>query len=146
MNRHTKLAIIIAPILVVLGYIGSDYYLEETAQKGQVFELKTEGRCDVLMQKCVLNSGDFKVNVFDKKGYTTVNSTFPLDSVILFLVDENNQAIPYPLGMQETAYYWHSKTPLRENFAASGKVQKLRLIAKIKGGQYIGEFLTPASN
>ena len=49
---------------------------------------------------------------------------------------------PYPLGMKKSPYYWRSNTPLGELVAKQGDSYKLRLIAKIKGGQYIGEFYT----
>ena len=49
---------------------------------------------------------------------------------------------PYPLGMKKSPYYWRSNTPLGGLLANKGDSYKLRLIAKIKGGQYIGEFYT----
>lgn len=142
MNKHKKLAIFIAPILMVIGYIAADYFAEYQAQEDTLFELVGEGKCDVLSGTCVLIAGDFKINVFDKNGITTVNSTFPLEKVTLFIVDENNQAQAYSLKMIETAYYWHLATPLRETMTNSNNAQKLRLIIKIKGGQYISEFVT----
>jgi hypothetical protein len=48
----------------------------------------------------------------------------------------------YPLGMQKSPYYWRSKTELRRLVVNKGDTYKLRLIAKIKGGQYISEFYT----
>ena len=142
MNKHKKLAIFIAPLLIVIGYICSDYYLESEAQRTTLFQLQVESECDILKQQCILTSGDFKINVLDKNGLTTVNANYPLDSAILFLVSDNT-AIAYPLKMSDNPYYWHSKTPLRKNFDSNGLGQKLRLIAKIKGGQYIAEFNTP---
>lgn len=139
MSRHTKLAIFIAPFLLILGYIASDYYLEQQAQELRVFELVPQGDCDVLNKRCVLSSGDFKVNISDRDGITEVNSTFPLDDATLFLVDGDN-ATSYRLGMLQSPYYWRNKTPLREKIAERGSSQKMRLIASIKGGKYISEF------
>ncbi|MCP3675568.1 MAG: hypothetical protein GY829_14020, partial [Gammaproteobacteria bacterium] len=92
MNRHTKVAIFVAPILIVLGYIGSDFYMDQKASEKKVFSLSLDGTCDVLAEKCILKSGEFEVNVFDKDGITTVNTTFPLDSATLFLVDTTNNS------------------------------------------------------
>jgi len=142
MNKHKKLAIFVAPILMIIGYIASDYYIKYQAEESKLFELASEGECDVLNNKCILKTGDLKVNVFDVEGVTTVNSTFPLDGVTFFIVDEKNQAIPYVFKQVQTAYYWDSKTPLREILESSSSVQKLRLIARVKGGQYISEFTT----
>jgi hypothetical protein len=82
------------------------------------------------------------VNVFDKNNQTTINSTFPLDSATLFLVDKDNSPTAYPLGMIQNPYYWHTETNLRELMRHSGQRYKLRLVVNIKGGRYISEFYT----
>ncbi|WP_133408472.1 hypothetical protein [Parashewanella tropica] len=142
MNKHTKLAIAIAPLLAVGGYILSDMYIEDQAQQERIFTLTPESNCDVLAKGCVLVSGDFKVNVYDENGVTFINSTYPLDRSTLFLVDENNNATSYPLYMKDSPYYWSSNTPLRTQMNKVGDKHKLRLIAQIKGGKYISEFYT----
>lgn len=142
MNRHTKVALMVAPFLILGGYIASDFYLEKQAEETRIFKLVPFGHCDVINQKCILKSGKFEVNIYDKAGITTVNSTFPLDSATLFLVDKSNQASTYPLGMTDNPYYWQSQTPLRDNISEQGEKYKLRVIANIKGGQYIAEFYT----
>lgn len=142
MNRHLKVAFMVAPILLVLGWGGADFYEESKANETRFIQLKPDGHCDVINKSCVLKSGEFKVNVFDKDGDTVVNSTFPLDTATLFLVDENDKMTPYPLGMQLTPYYWSRATPLRQLVSNKGDSYKLRLLAQIKGGQYISEFNT----
>lgn len=142
MNRHTKTAFMLAPILAVIGYIAADYYAEDKADEEKIIQLIPYEGCDVINQTCILRAGDFEVNVFDKNNFTTVNSTFPLDSATIFLVDKNDRATPYPLGMIQSPYYWHTKTNLNELVGNSGQSYKLRLVASIKGGRYISEFLT----
>lgn len=142
MNRHTKLALMIAPFLLIGGYIASDFYIENQAGKQRIFNMVPFGHCDVINQKCILKSGEFEVNVFDENNITTLNATFPLDSATLFLVDNAGQATAYPLGMSDSPYYWRSETPLRSKIANKGEKYKLRMIANIKGGQYISEFYT----
>jgi hypothetical protein len=132
----------VAPFLAVLGYVGADYYNEHQASKSKIVQLLPEGHCDIINQNCVLKSGALKMNISDKDGITEVNTTFPLDSATLFLVDSSDQMTPYPLGMKESAYYWRNKTNLRSLAGNKGDSYKLRLIAKIKGGQYIAEFNT----
>lgn len=140
MNKHLKLAFMVAPILAIVGFIAADYYEEHEASKNKIIQLSPDGSCDITNKNCVLISGEFKVNVSDEKGVTEVNSTYPLDSVTLFLVDKRNQMTPYPLGMKKSPYYWRGHTPLSGLIANKGDRYKLRLIAKIKGGQYISEF------
>ncbi len=142
MNKHTKVAFMVAPFLAVFGYIGADFYNEHQASKSKIVQLIPEGHCDIINQNCVLKSGDFKINISDKAGVTEVNSTFPLDSATLFLVDALDEMTAYPLGMQKSPYYWRSNTELRGLVSNKGESYKLRLIAKIKGGQYISEFYT----
>tara|TARA_R110002153_G_scaffold2340_4_gene11470 strand:- start:10564 stop:11001 length:438 start_codon:yes stop_codon:yes gene_type:complete len=142
MNKHTRTAFMVAPILAVIGYIAADYYEEDQAEKQKVIQLMPVEDCDVINQSCILRSGDFEVNVFDKNNLTTVNSTFPLDSATLFLVDKNNNPTPYPLGMIQSPYYWHAETNLRELIGDPGQSYKLRLVLNIKGGSYISEFST----
>ena len=132
----------VAPFLAVLGYIGADFYNENEASKTKIIQLVPEGHCDIINQSCVLKSGEFKVNISDNAGVTEVNSTFPLDSATLFLVNKEDKMSPYPLGMQDSPYYWQSPTHLRNVASNKGDSHKLRLIAKIKGGQYISEFYT----
>lgn len=142
MNKHNKLALLVAPFLILGGYIASDFYIENKAEQQRVFQLVPFGHCDVINQKCILRSGDFEVNVFDENGITKVNSTFPLDTATLFLVDKKNSVTPHQLGMIESPYYWQSSTALNSLISEKGAKYKLRLIVNIKGGQYISEFYT----
>jgi hypothetical protein len=57
-------------------------------------------------------------------------------------VDAADQITPYPLGMKDSPYYWKNHTELRKLTSNKGDSYKLRLIAKIKGGNYIAEFYT----
>jgi len=142
MNKHSKLALLVAPFLILGGYIASDFYVESQAEKIRVFQLEPSGNCDIINKSCILKSGEFEVNIYDEQGITTVNSTFPLDTATLFLVSENEEVTAYPLGMIDNAYYWKRPTQLRELASNKGEKYKLRLIASIKGGQYISEFTT----
>jgi hypothetical protein len=141
MNKHTKVAVLVAPLLALLGYIASDYFIENDADKTKLITLIPAPSCEVLVGGCVLISGDFKINVFNKAGSTVINSTFPLDEAVLFLVNEDNIATAYPLSQVQSNYYWQAETPLRE-LASVSTSYKLRLIASIKGGDYISEFET----
>jgi hypothetical protein len=142
MNKHTKIAILVAPILTILGFALADFWEESKAEKVRAFELVPFGHCDVSHQKCILKSGEFEVNVMDEKGITTVNSTFPIDKVTLFLVDKESNVTAFPLGMKDSPYYWKRETPLGSFVANKGDSYKLRLIVEIKGGKYFSEFYT----
>jgi len=142
MNKHTKIAIFIAPILAILGFALADLWAENEASQIKMVELVPFGHCDVNNQKCILKSGEFEVNISDKSGITTVNTTYPLDKATLFLVDEKNHPTAYPLGMKGNPYYWKRETPLGSYIAQKGAKYKLRIILEIKGGKYFAEFYT----
>ncbi|MFT2112089.1 hypothetical protein [Marinomonas sp. 2405UD68-3] len=105
MNSHRKLAIFVVPFLLIGGFIASDFYIEYQADKAKVFQLLPFEECDVINQKCILKSGELEMNVYDKDGLTKIHSSFPLDSVTLFLVGKKESIETYPLGMKESAYY-----------------------------------------
>lgn len=140
MNKHTKIAILIAPILSILGFAATDMYKEYKAGEKQLYILSADDGCDIKAGKCVLKSQEFLISVTDNNGQTTINSTFPIDTATLFLVDQKDQMTSFPLGMKDNPYYWRATTGLSERLKKQGTAQKLRLVANIKGGAYISEF------
>jgi hypothetical protein len=116
--------------------------LSHYASQSRAFELVLFGHSDITQQKFILKTGEFEVNVMDDKGITIVNSTFPIDKATLFLVDNNSEATPFPLGMKESPYYWKRETPLGNLVKNKDESYKLRLIIEIKGGKYFSEFYT----
>jgi hypothetical protein len=147
MNRHTKLAVFIMPFLAILGYVASDYYIEHQASAHRTYQLQPKGNCDALKQSaesCVLVAGTFAVNVKDTAGTTEINATFPLDSATLFVENDKGLFVEYSFSKKQAdnAYYWQSKTHLRQQSLSDKKSHTLRIIAQIKGGQYISEFIS----
>lgn len=141
LNRHTKIAIFVAPILMILGFALSDMWVEKNAMEARFFEMEPEGgACDILANACILRSGEFQISVYVEDGLTTINSTFPLDTATIFLVDDDNVPTPYRMGMKDSPYYWYQKTPIQELAGEPGSEQKVRMVTTVKGGQYIAEF------
>lgn len=140
MNKHTKVALFVAPILIILGYILSDIYMENQAYNDKVVQLLPEGDCDIINKSCVLKADDLQINVYDENGQTFINSTFQLTKATLFLVDPNGTVRPFQLEMHDNPFYWVTETPLNRLIATSKSRYTLRLIAEIKGGKYISEF------
>jgi hypothetical protein len=138
MNKHTKLALLVAPILAIVGYIASDTYIEYQVNQPEIFQLSAVDKCDIAAKACLLVSGEFKVSIYTEGDLSNkvvvINSTAPLNEVTLFVVN-NNQVQAYPLVQKNNRYYWQSQHPI-----TLLTPQKLRLIAKVKGGHYIAEF------
>lgn len=142
MNRHTKVALFVAPFLILGGYILSDLYLENKAAEPKLYNLTTGSQCDVLAENCILSAGELKVSVYDRNGKTYINSTAPLDNATLFIVNSNTDYKSYQMKMEDNRYYWTAETDLRNAIDQQGSSQTLRLIANIKGSNYISEFVS----
>ena len=146
MNKHTRTALFVAPVLIVLGYILSDIYLENKAYDDKVVLLSPIGNCDIINKSCVLEADDLQVSIYDENGTTFINSTFQLTKATLFLVHDSSTATAIELEMHDNPFYWNKETPLSQLIAKAGDKYKLRLIAEIKGGKYISEFVTQTSS
>jgi len=139
-NRHTKIAIFIAPFLAIIGFAITDMYEEQQAAEKRIFTMSVQNQCDIKAKNCILESDEFLLSISHQRGETLINSTYPLDTATLFLVDQDNNATSFSLGMTDNPYYWRAKTNLGALIEKPGSDQKLRIIANIKGGSYISEF------
>jgi hypothetical protein len=140
MTKDLKLALIVAPFLAILGFVAIELWLSSTAKQTKLVVLAMKGACDITGQGCLLQSGDLQLNITDNAGMTQLNSTYPLDKVTLFLVDDNQLMTPYPLIMDKNRYYWQTATPLRTLLTDNTTYYSLRLIVELGGSQYISEF------
>ena len=61
MNKHTKTAFMVAPILVVIGYIAADYYAQGQAEKPKVIQLVPVENCDVINQECIKSVFNYRI-------------------------------------------------------------------------------------
>lgn len=142
MNKHTKLALFVAPLLAVIGWIGSDMWLASQSPKDQFYALQAEADyCDITAKNCILQAGKLRLSVYLEGEKTVVNATLPLDDATLFVVDEQN-VIPYRLGILSTPYYWYQHTSLNERLATQGSQTTFRIIATYQSNKYAGEFVS----
>ena len=141
MGKQAKLALFVAPFLILGGYILSDIYLAEQA-KDHVYALQVTEPCDVLGEGCVLQAGDLKLKLTDSGGKMLVNATLPLDRATLMLVAGDKQITTIPLAMQDNPYYWYRGTALRQLAGNPGESYRLRIVAEFQGASYIAEFVT----
>jgi len=142
MNKHTKLAMYVAPFLIIGGYVLTDFYLEDEAAEQRVYELKSDGNCDVLNKSCIISAGDFKVSVYDETGTTFINATHPLSSAVLFVIDQQDQGKAYKMTMDKNSlYYWKVETNVSELINSTPSV-KLRVIVVMNGDKYYQELTT----
>ncbi len=140
MNRDQKIALFLAPFLLIGGYVVTDSYLDSREQPTELFQLEAGGECRLFDGECILQSGDMQVNVSDADGLTTVNSSFPADSVSLSLVYRDGREVIYGFERLTNPQYWQKQTGIRQAIVDSGSADKLRIVVQVKGSHFLGEF------
>lgn len=140
MNRDQKIALFLAPFLLIGGYAATDQYLGSQQEPSELFQLETSGDCRPFDGDCILQSGDVQVNVTDRGGLTTVNSSFPADSVSLSLVYRDGREVIYGLERQNNPQYWQKETAIRKAIGTSKEADRLRIVVQIEGSHFLGEF------
>ncbi|MCP3849651.1 MAG: hypothetical protein GY694_05365 [Gammaproteobacteria bacterium] len=145
MNRHTKIAIFIAPFLVVGGYIAADYYAQEQTNNRNIFELSLEGHCNLLKNPCTLKNKQLTLTLSNKNNITQVKSNHSLEKMLLSSVDKNNIEIQYQMSTDADKQLWHSKTSLTPLLRESSEL-KIRIIGFVNKGYYFSEFYSRAQN
>ncbi len=140
MNRDKKLAIILAPFLLVGGYVISDLYVESRENETRLYPLQPSGDCRMFSADCILESGDMQVNITDRDGVTQGNTSFPVDSVAISLVYNDGQEVIYGLEQAANPQYWSRQTEIRKALTVDKTAAQLRLVVTRKGSTYFSEF------
>ena len=140
MNRDKKLAIILAPFLLVGGYVISDLYVESRENETRLYPLQHSGDCRMFSADCILESGDMQVNITDRDGVTQGNTSFPVDSVAISLVYDDDQEVIYGLEQAANPQYWSRQTEIRKALTEDKTAARLRLVVTRKGSTYFSEF------
>lgn len=139
MNRDQKIALFLAPFLLVGGYVATDFYMGSREQPVELFQLEAAGDCRPFDGDCILRSGDMQVNITDADGLTTVNSSYPADSVALSLVYRDGREVVYGLDPLANPQYWQQETAIREAITAARSADSLRIVVQVEGSHFLGE-------
>ncbi len=139
MNKHKKLAIIIAPFLAIGGYILADYYDKYQVDKKRYHMLKIEGKCDIDQGPCLLKGAGLILEYTIKGEFTNIEANYPLGAAAIGMeVSENNK--PFNLSPAtsdnknwtiETSTYKHSGTADSDT---------IRLVVTAKKHAFFSEF------
>jgi hypothetical protein len=116
-NKHVVIAMIVAPILAVIGYFGVDMMVSEkphAAKAGETYQLAEMPNCRYSSGVCGLKNGDFEVKLSaqmqgDQHMLISLNSALPLDGVKISLMQAAGTGVNEPLDMQSegsTATQW----------------------------------------
>lgn len=94
-NKHVVVALIVTPILAVLGYLAVDAMVAETphaAKAGQQYELVSKPNCRYSSGICGLKNGEFELTLTAKwqdqrRMLLTLESVHPLDGAMVAAVE-----------------------------------------------------------
>ncbi len=139
MHKHTKMAIVIAPFLIVGGYIAADYYAQEQDKSKNLFQLSLEGQCDLTKNPCILSNAQLTLTLSDQYGVTRIESNHPVEEMILSFVNDYNKEIRYKMKSDENQQNWQAKTEASSLLSQSSEL-KMRLISIVNKGYYFSEF------
>ncbi|ODS12630.1 hypothetical protein [Vibrio scophthalmi] len=98
-NKHIIIALLVAPILSILAYVGTDLALSEkphAAKEGTDYKLVSKSNCRYTSGLCDMANGEFKVK-FRSESLTnnqlelSLTASFPLEGVKLSVVDNQDQ-------------------------------------------------------
>ena len=140
MSRDKKLAIILAPFLLVAGYVLSDIYVESKANDPRFFELTRDDNCALFTNGCILESGDMKIKITDDGGFTRANTSYPVDTVAISLLYDSGKEVIYELEQAANPQYWERATDIRKAMVEDKTAKVLRVEVKRKGSAYLSQF------
>lgn len=142
MNRHSKLAIMIAPFLAIGGYIASDYYVKhEQDSTEQYLKVTQEGPCDLVNTTCQFEADRLSMTLRHNNGQTVLESTFPLSRAVISWVDNSGKETRRQLQPDEAQRVWSSESNFAETLATEDQLT-VRVAAVITNLHYLHEFTT----
>lgn len=140
MNKHTRVAVILAPFLAIGGYIASGYYLDEKVREPRLLTLNQEAACDMSTIPCVLKATGLTFQLSHQNGQTTVTSSVGMATVTIAFVKSDGTEAAYPLTPADRKKTWTSATQYEQIRLASGLDTTIRLAATIENLTYIHQF------
>ena len=146
-NKHTIVALLVAPVLAILGYFALDVLVGEKpkpALEGQSYPLAEKPNCRYASGICELKNGDFELRLGTRVLATdrvalTLQSVVPLEGVMVALVEgAEGDAPPVPMepvGQDGLAWALDIPRPDAEH-------HRLRLAVSSGGALYYGDAAT----
>ncbi|WP_413113797.1 hypothetical protein [Thaumasiovibrio sp. DFM-14] len=143
-SKHFILALLIAPILAIIAYFGTDMAVSEkphAAQEGESYKLASKSNCRYTSGLCNMENGEFKVQFRSEELGTdtltlSLTSVFPLDGVKVALADDTESAAT-PIDMQRSDDSGKAWTVTLPN--APLEQSELRVVISANNALYFGE-------
>ncbi|MBA5764322.1 hypothetical protein H2O73_18340 [Vibrio sp. 404] len=146
-NKHIIIALLIAPVLSIIAYVGTDMALSEkphAAKEGQNYKLLSKSNCRYTSGLCDMENGEFKIKFRSEKLTgnqleLSMTSVFPLEAIKLSLVN-NPEENGKPIDMQPSSKdgkSWHVTLP-----APASAESWLRVVVQADSVLYYGDTQT----
>lgn len=146
-NKHIVVALLIAPVLSLIAYFGTDIALSEkphAAKEGESYKLVSKSNCRYTSGLCDMENGDFKVQFRSEKLTETelelsLKSAHSLEGIKLSLVNsEDERGNPVDMvASDSTGKHW------RLTLAAPASDQSwLRVVIQSNNTLYYGDTQT----
>ena len=157
MNRHTKIAIFMAPFLAIAGYVISGYFFSNKSPPENILQLV--GQCQPSTQPCIVKSDKLTIHIsfahspgLQKKIPVSITSSTAVEDVLLAIGNEQLNTMPvqfrpaqFEARENKTQYdqthydntQWRANIQL--NDAVNLKPLLLRLVVTYKGVLYFAE-------
>ncbi|MYM64608.1 hypothetical protein [Pseudomaricurvus sp. HS19] len=141
-NKHVVVALIVTPILAVLGYFMVDSMVSEkphAAKAGGHYELVALPNCRYQSGQCVMKNGDFKLTLTASGAaggnlQLRLESVFPLDAALISQVSSDGSNPPQPMRADDPeGLVWQLQLPPQ----ASGA--EVRVAVAVNQAWYYGE-------
>ena len=142
MNKHTKLALILAPFLTIGGYIAAGYYADMQTGKEQFLKLIPENECKITQGDCKMANGKFRLNLASKEEGIHLATTHPIDHAVISLATGSSKEKLYKLDQNKDRLNWKSESELLRqtlNNASHDGTLKIRLLLTIRKTSYLAE-------
>lgn len=136
-----KLAMFIAPFLLVGGYIAGDYYEEMKAASKNLFQLESQGPCNLLENRCELKHGELVLQLKHRSGITTLSANNKIESATLSFTDKAGEESQFRLKTDPDGLIWEAGTNY-STISQGAESIKMRLIVTLNKAFYFSELNT----
>ena len=147
-NKHIIVALIVAPILAIMSWFATGYFVDErphVMKEGGLYTMNVRSNCRWASGQCTLLNNDLRIDITGK--YTsetlelTLESTLPIQEV---KAAYDKHDVPYTLVFDTTTSKWKGILDLRH------KTQFINFVFSVNGTAFYAQvpttFLNPKDN
>ena len=144
-NKHVVIAMIVAPVLALLAWVGVGQISGEKPQaavQGQSYPLVEKSNCRYASGACDLENEDFRLRITMADSVTgpelVLTATHPLDGVVMSVAQAAQDSTPSPMRASDgQGLQW--RLALGQ---PPGAQQRIRLVANASGRSYFADAST----